>query len=245
MAKALPLSEFPVFHKEHPPQLTSDFSEGAIMLLDKPKGWSSFDVVKFIRGRIKVKKTGHAGTLDPMATGLLILCCGKATKSISEIQNMSKTYTGEITFGAATESYDAETEVTETAPCHHITKEKIKQTVQEQFIGEIEQVPPMYSALKVGGKTLYKLARKGIEVEREARKVNIYAIDVLEFNAPQLKIRVRCSKGTYIRSLAHDLGHAMGTKAHLSALEREAIGDYSSAKALTPHEFGDYLKNDG
>lgn len=245
MAKALPLSQIPVYGKNNPPAADTDFSEGAIFLLNKPKGWSSFDVVKFIRSRIKVKKTGHAGTLDPMATGLLILCCGRATKSISEIQEMSKKYRAEITFGSATASYDAESDITETAGFDHITLSKIEEAMQTHFKGEIKQVPPMYSALKKEGKKLYELARKGIEVEREARTITIHDFKILGYEAPKLEVDIHCSKGTYIRSVAHDLGNVLASKAHLSKLERTAIGSFLSEHALTPHEFGDILKKDG
>ena len=245
MAKALPLSQIPVFDKNHLPAFDSDFSEGAIFLINKPKGWSSFDVVKFIRSRIKVKKTGHAGTLDPMATGLLILCCGRATKSISQLQEMPKIYHAEITFGSATASYDAESEVTETAPFQHITMDIIKDALEKHFHGDIEQIPPMYSALKKDGKKLYELARKGIEIEREARKVTIFDSEITSFDAPVLGVNIHCSKGTYIRSLAHDLGNILNSKAHLSGLERTAIGSFLSKDALSPHEFGDFLEKDG
>lgn len=245
MAKALPLSQIPVFDKNHLPTPDSDFSEAAIFLINKPKGWTSFDVVKFIRSRINVKKTGHAGTLDPMATGLLVLCCGRATKSISQIQEMSKVYRAEITFGASTASYDAETEVTEKASYDHITLNNIEDAMASHFSGEIDQVPPMYSALKKDGKKLYELARKGVEVEREPREVTIYDYEILAFKAPILEIKIHCSKGTYMRSLAHDLGNILDSKAHLSALERSAIGTFQSEQALSPHEFGDLVEKDG
>ncbi|MEX0609027.1 MAG: tRNA pseudouridine(55) synthase TruB [Balneolaceae bacterium] len=245
MAKVLPLDQIPVFDKENLPAQEADFNSGAIFLLNKPKDWSSFDVVKFVRSRIKVKKVGHAGTLDPMATGLLVLCSGKATKSISQIQEMPKTYVGEITFGAATASYDAETDFTETADYAHITKEHIQTKLDELFSGEIDQTPPMYSALKFGGKKLYELARQGKEVERLPRTVTIFESEIIRYEPPRLHIRIKCSKGTYIRSIAHDLGIALDSRGHLSALERTHIGSFSSEKALTPHELGDKLESDG
>lgn len=245
MAKVLPLDQIPVFGKNNLPGKATDYNAGAIFLLDKPKDWSSFDVVKFLRSRIKVKKVGHAGTLDPMATGLLILCSGKATKSISMIQEMPKTYVGEVTFGAQTASYDAESEITETADYSHITKKDIQQVLDEQFSGEIEQVPPMYSALKYGGKKLYELARQGKEVERLARSVTIHESEILNFEPPKLQIKIKCSKGTYIRSIAHDLGIILNSRAHLSALERTLTGDFSVENALTPHEMGDVLESHG
>lgn len=245
MAKALPLGQIPVYSKKDLPLPDADFTGGAIFLVDKPKDWSSFDVVKFLRSRIGVKKTGHAGTLDPMATGLLVLCSGKATKSISQIQEMPKTYVAEITFGAATSTYDAESEATETATYDHISRECIEEVLEKDFTGEIEQIPPMFSALKQQGKKLYELARKGIEVEREARKVTIFEMTVLAYEAPVLHIRIECSKGTYIRSIAHDLGILLKSKAHLSALERSAIGNFLNSDALTPHELGDHLEQHG
>lgn len=245
MAKALPLDQIPVFGKNSLPAKDTDYNSGAIFLLDKPKDWSSFDVVKFVRSRIKVKKVGHAGTLDPMATGLLILCSGKATKSISQIQDLPKTYVGEITFGTATASYDAETDSTQTADYSHITQKDIQKLLDEQFSAEIEQIPPMYSALKYGGKKLYELARKGQQVERLARTVTIHKSEILNYNPPKLQVRIECSKGTYIRSIAHDLGIALDSCAHLSALVRSAIGEFSNENAFTPHELGDYLKSYG
>lgn len=245
MAKPLPLETIPVFSKENPPIKEFDYNDGAILLVNKEKTWTSFDAVKFIRGRVKTKKVGHAGTLDPMATGLLILCTGKATKSISQLQDMSKTYIGEITFGGSTPSYDADSEVDEEAPFGHISSEKIEEVLKNQFSGEIQQVPPMYSALKRDGKKLYELARRGKTVELEPRLVTIHSYQVIEYETPKLLVSITCSKGTYIRSIAHDLGLALDSRAHLSALERTQIGEYSSAKAYTPHEIDDLLKQDG
>ncbi|WP_428234663.1 tRNA pseudouridine(55) synthase TruB [Gracilimonas sp.] len=242
MARALPLDEIPVFGKNNLPDKDTNLSDGAIFLIDKPLEWSSFDVVKFLRKRIRVKKVGHAGTLDPLATGMLILCCGKATKSISMIQDLPKVYTGEITFGKATTTYDAEGEVTEEASWDHITKEKIVDVLEKEFTGTVEQVPPMYSALKYGGKKLYELARKGEEVVRLPRQVTFHEHEILNFEPPRLTLKIKCSKGTYIRSLARDLGEALGSKAYLSGLERTAIGDFLVDDALTPHEMGDQLK---
>ncbi|GAB5409185.1 MAG: tRNA pseudouridine(55) synthase TruB [Balneolaceae bacterium] len=245
MAKPLPLETIPIFSKENPPTQEFDYKAGAILLVNKEKTWTSFDAVKFIRSRVRTKKVGHAGTLDPMATGLLILCTGKATKSISQLQDMSKTYVGEITFGGSTPSYDADSEVDEEAPFDHITIENIEEVLKNQFSGEIQQVPPMYSALKRDGKKLYELARRGKTVELEPRPVTIHSSEVIEYKAPTLLVSITCSKGTYIRSIAHDLGLAMDSRAHLSALERTQIGEYSSAKAYTPHEIDDLMKQDG
>lgn len=242
MAIALPLDEIPVYGKQNLPDKETDLSKGGIFLIDKPLEWSSFDVVKFLRKRIRVKKTGHAGTLDPLATGLLILCCGKATKSISLVQDLPKTYVGEITFGKATTTYDAEGEVTEEGEWKHITKEKIEAALAEEFTGTVEQIPPMYSALKYGGKKLYELARKGEEVVRLPRQITFYKHEILNFTPPKLTLKIKCSKGTYIRSLAQDLGEALQSKGFLSGLERTDIGHFSVKEALSPHEMGDQLK---
>lgn len=242
MTKALPLDEIPVFGKNNIPENQTDLTKGGIFLINKPKEWSSFDVVKFLRKRIRVKKTGHAGTLDPLATGLLILCCGKATKSISLIQDLPKIYKGEFTFGAETATYDSEGEITGKASWKHITEKNIEEVLNQEFTGTIEQVPPMYSALKYGGKKLYELARKGEEVVRLPRQVTIYRHKILSYKPPKLTIEITCSKGTYIRSIARDLGEALQSKGFLSALERTAIGHYLLVDALTPHEMGDRLK---
>lgn len=245
MAKALPLDSLTVFNKENLPTRDFDFNEGSIILLNKPQSWTSFDVVKYVRGRLKTKKVGHAGTLDPMATGLLVICSGRATKSISQIQEMKKVYLAEITFGGSTPSYDAESEIDETAAFEHITIEKIEEVLKSQFYGDIQQVPPMYSALKRDGKKLYELARRGETVELEPRPVTIYEYQVIQYEAPKVILTITCSKGTYIRSIAHDLGKALDSRGYLSALERTAIGDYSSKKALSPKRIDELLNTDG
>ncbi|WP_266205296.1 tRNA pseudouridine(55) synthase TruB [Pontibacter kalidii] len=209
-----------------------DFAAGEILLINKPLDWTSFDVVKKVRNTIRVKKVGHAGTLDPLATGLLILCTGKFTKRIDEIQGQEKEYTGIIRLGETTPSYDRETEVTETRDISHLTEESIKQAAQS-FVGAIEQVPPIYSAVQVDGKRAYDLARKGKEVELKPRSVTINAFDITSINGPEVEFRVVCSKGTYIRSLAHDLGQKLGVGGHLSKLERTRIGEYKLEDALT------------
>ena len=242
MAIAIPLDKIPVYGSENLPDKNSDLKKGAMFLINKPLEWSSFDVVKFLRKRIRVKKTGHAGTLDPLATGLLILCCGKATKSISLIQDLPKTYIAEITFGKYTDTYDAEGEVSEEAAWEHITREDIEKVLKSQFSGTVNQVPPMYSALKYGGKKLYELARKGEEVERPPRQVTFHKHEILNFEPPKLELKTECSKGTYIRSLARDLGEALNSKGYLSGLVRTNIGHYSVEQALHPHEMADRLK---
>lgn len=209
-----------------------DFAAGEILLINKPLDWTSFDVVKKVRNTIRVKKVGHAGTLDPLATGLLILCTGKFTKRIDEIQGQEKEYTGVIRLGETTPSYDRETEVTETRDISHLTEENIKAAAQT-FVGTIEQIPPIYSAVQIDGKRAYDLARKGKEVELKSRTVTIQAFDIISINGPEVEFRVVCSKGTYIRSLAHDLGQQLGVGAHLSKLERTRIGEYKLEDALT------------
>ncbi|HKJ32869.1 MAG TPA: tRNA pseudouridine(55) synthase TruB [Balneolales bacterium] len=233
MPIAIPLEELPVYTAENIPHTSIDFSKGGIFLIDKPKRWSSFKVVRKLRKFIDLKKIGHAGTLDPMATGLLVLCVGKATKSIQFIQNKEKEYMADILFGATTPSYDAETEIEKTAPTDHITLNTIKETLSKEFNGSIEQIPPMYSAVKHKGKRLYKLARKGQTVERKKRVVTIYDTEIMNFYNPELKLRVVCSKGTYVRSLAYDLGEKLKSHAYLTALRRTRTGSYKIEQALT------------
>jgi len=237
MARVIPLRSLPVFSIINPPDPDFNFAEGAAFLIDKPKGWSSFDVVKHIRKCVNLRKVGHAGTLDPMATGLVIVCCGNGTRTISEIQDAAKAYEGKVKFGASTESYDAETEITDTASFDHITKEIVLAALKQHCSGEIAQVPPMYSALKKDGTRLYKLARKGKEVEREPRKVTIHAARIISFKLPKVELYIKCSKGTYIRSIAHDLGKQLNSLGHLSTLRRTAIGDFNVNDALTIDDF--------
>ena len=198
--------------------------------MDKPLGWTSFDVVKRIRGKlhhrlgIKKLKVGHAGTLDPLATGVLIVCTGKMTKQIDELQAHVKEYVAEITLGATTPSFDLETPIDATSPIEHITREQVEQVLQQQFVGSIKQVPPSYSACKVDGHRAYKMARKGKEVELKAKELVIDEIELLSYSMPRIEIRVVCSKGTYIRALARDIGQALGSGAHLTALRRTRVG---------------------
>lgn len=218
-----------------------NFKEGEVLLLDKPKEWTSFDVVAKVRNLIKKKeqskvKVGHAGTLDPLASGLLILCTGKKTKSIESYQAQQKEYIGEITLGQTTPSFDAETEVDQTFDIAHIDGSLILDTVT-QFIGTISQIPPMFSAVKVDGKRLYKHARKGQVVEVEPRDVTIQAFDIVQIDLPKVLFRVVCSKGTYIRSLARDFGQAMQAGAYLTDLRRTHIGDFKVNDAYTIEEF--------
>jgi len=211
----------------------SEAPKGEIILIDKPYGWSSFQAVKKVKWLLKAKKVGHAGTLDPLATGLLILCTEKKTKEIESIQAQEKEYTGTITVGATTPSYDMETEPNQFFPFDHINSELI-QTIVPQFLGDITQIPPLFSAIKVDGKRAYTLARKGSDHELKSRVVNIREFEITRIKLPEIDFRVSCSKGTYIRSLAFDFGKALGSGAYLSALRRTKIGQYSVENAVEP-----------
>ncbi len=218
-----------------------DFVTGEILALDKPEGWTSFDAVKRLRGalqrRLGIKrfKVGHAGTLDPLATGVLLVCTGKGTKRIDELQASDKEYVAVLELGATTPSFDLETEIDSRRPFGHITLADVE-TVLERFRGEIMQVPPVYSAVKIDGKRAYKYARKGHEVELKAKPLTISELEILDFNPPRLTIRVACSKGTYIRALARDIGEALGCGAHLTGLRRTRIGTYDIADCLSIEE---------
>jgi tRNA pseudouridine55 synthase len=207
-------------------------SEGRVLLINKPLEWTSFDVVNKLRYRLKTKKIGHAGTLDPLATGLLIICTGKMTKRINEFQAQEKEYTGKFVLGQSTPSHDLETEVSEPQDISFIRENHIQEAVKK-FIGSIQQVPPMHSAIKVDGKRAYKLARKGKEVELKPREVFIREFEITSAEKPVVGFRVVCSKGTYIRSLARDFGQALGTVAYLSELCRTRIGAFKLTDALT------------
>ena len=241
--KVIPVSDLPVVSKSSSfPDDPELFSRGAIILMDKPTGWSSFDLVKFVRNRIPPKKVGHAGTLDPMATGLLILCSGKATKSISQIQSMEKRYVTKVRFGASTPSFDADTEIDKTAGWDHINGSMIEEILDSVFTGVISQVPPIYSAIQIKGERLYKIARRGGSVEIEPREVTIHEIKVLDVSMPDITLDIRCGKGTYIRSLAHDLGIALGSRAHMIELRRSETGGYSVEDAFTVDQFDEKMK---
>jgi len=219
-----------------------DFLNGQLLLIDKPIGWSSFQAVNKLKWAIRKKfslkkiKIGHAGTLDPLATGLLLICTGKFTKKITEFQGQEKEYTGTITLGATTPSYDLETEVDQTFETNHITKELIHKTTLK-FIGDIEQVPPIFSALKKDGKRLYEYAREGKEVAIKTRTINIKEFEITQIALPKIEFRIICSKGTYIRSIAHDFGKALQSGGHLSNLRRTKIGNYNVDIALDPLVF--------
>ncbi|MDA3843148.1 MAG: tRNA pseudouridine(55) synthase TruB [Candidatus Kapabacteria bacterium] len=214
--------------------------EGAAALVDKELDWTSFDVVAKLRRQVRVKKVGHAGTLDPLATGLLILCFGKATKKINEFQGMKKVYSAEIKLGAVTKSDDSEFDEENIKPTDHITKEMIVEASKD-FIGEISQIPPIFSAKKVKGKRLYKYARKDEEVEIKPSIVQIDDFRLIEYIAPVAKFEVECSKGTYIRALARDLGAKLECGGYLKSLRRTAIGEYLADDALTVNEIVDIV----
>ena len=225
-----------------------NFVEGEILIIDKPYRWTSFDAVKRIRGaiqrRLGVKKfkVGHAGTLDPLATGVLIVCTGAATKKIEALQAGEKEYVATLQLGATTPSFDLETEIDREFPWEHITREQIDKTL-EGFRGRIMQVPPIFSAVKVDGKRAYKFARKGAEVELKAKPLEISELEVLEFEGNTLKIRVVCSKGTYIRALARDIGEALQSGAHLIALRRTRVGAFGEEDALGIDDAIDLVNN--
>jgi len=213
-----------------------DFYTGEVILLDKPLNWTSFDVVGKVRRMIGIKKVGHAGTLDPMATGLLIVCTGKKTKEISSYQDLEKIYTGTILLGKKSKSMDLETELYGDEDISAITEEEILR-VRERFLGKIMQVPPMYSAIKFKGKSLYNMARKGKSIELEPREVTVSKFEILEINKPNIKFEIKCSKGTYIRSVANDFGELLGCGGVLSSLRRTAIGNYLVEDALSIKDF--------
>jgi tRNA pseudouridine55 synthase len=223
-----------------------DFQDGQVLQIDKPLNWTSFQAVNKLKWALKSKlglkkiKIGHAGTLDPLATGLLLVCTGKFTKRIAELQGQEKEYTGTITVGATTPSYDLETEINETFPTEHITEELIHETVK-QFLGEIDQRPPIFSALKKDGVRLYEHARNGEEVEIPTRKTVIHEFEITRIALPEIDFRVVCSKGTYIRSLAFDFGKALYSGGHLTALHRTKIGNYDVKDGYGLEAFVDSL----
>lgn len=226
-----------------------DYLNGQVLLVDKPLTWSSFQAVNKLKYLLKNKyglpkkfKIGHAGTLDPLASGLLIVCTGKFTKKITEIQAQAKEYTGTFYLGATTPSYDLETQIDATFPTSHITEGLIHDTVK-QFLGEIDQKPPVFSAIKKEGKRLYEHARAGETIEITARKTTIYDFEITRIALPEIDFRVVCSKGTYIRSLAYDFGKTLQSGAHLAALRRTKIGDYhvDNAIAVTLFENSDFI----
>jgi len=229
-------------------EVDQDFQSGSFILLNKPYEWTSFDLVNKIKFKIKHKyrlkkiKVGHAGTLDPLATGLMIVCTGKYTKRIDSYQAQVKEYIATLKLGSTTPSFDLETEIDETYPTEHIDRALIDEALKG-FLGEIKQRPPDYSAIKIDGKRAYEYARKGQEVEIKEKILVVDEIEVLSFEDDVLKIRVVCSKGTYIRALARDIGRELKSGAHLIALERTRIGEYKTDQALEIEEFINYLEN--
>lgn len=223
-----------------------NFLDGKTLLFNKPLGWSSFDVVKKVKYHICKKyniknlKVGHAGTLDPLASGLLIICTGKSTKIISEIQKQKKTYTGTITLGGSTASFDLETEIDKKFSTSHINNDLVYK-IKNKFIGEIDQKPPVFSALKIAGERLYKKARRGEKVMIKSRKVSVYKFDILSFKDLNIDFEIECSTGTYIRSIANDFGNALNCGGHLSKLCRTAIGEYQLSKSIEILNFEDIL----
>jgi tRNA pseudouridine55 synthase len=224
-------------------QSTNSFAEGKVILINKPLGWTSFDAVRKIRYLIKIPKIGHAGTLDPLATGLLIMCTGKFTKKINEYMGMEKEYTGTITIGATTPTYDLETEPENIQDISHITPEKMIDTTH-QFIGNILQMPPQFSAIKKDGKRLYESARQGIEVKVDPRPVTISEFSITKMDGANIHFKVVCGTGTYIRSLAKDFGEALGVGGYLSSLCRTRIGTFLNSDALSIEEFVNNLQQE-
>ena len=223
------------------------YLEGAVLYLDKPLTWTSFDLVNKVRMSlrhhlgIKKIKVGHAGTLDPLATGLVIICTGRATKQISQYQDLDKTYEARIRLGATTPSFDLETEIDHTFPWEHITREMLDEALAK-FIGEQEQMPPIYSAKSVDGKRAYDMARKGKEIKLRMQQVTIHKMELLSFDPPDLTIQVECSKGTYIRSIARDLGKGLGSGGHLTGLRRTRIGPHLLSDAASLDNFLENLE---
>ena len=210
--------------------------EGKVILINKELRWTSFDVVKKIRNLLRIKKVGHAGTLDPLATGLLIICAGKMTKQINKFMDLEKEYTGAMVIGKTTPSFDLETEIESEKPYKHISENDILENAK-QFTGRIMQIPPMYSALKKDGEPLYKKARKGEHLKLEPREVEVKAFEITNIDLPEIHFRLVCSKGFYVRSLVRDFGESLGIGAYMSKLERTRIGEYLLQNALTVDQF--------
>lgn len=225
------------FHQEQ-----EKFVSGKVMLFDKPLNWTSFDLVKKVKNmllkhlELKKIKVGHAGTLDPLATGLLIICAGKVTKHIQRFQNMDKEYVANIILGKTTPSFDLETDFDNVFETSHITPELVHETIQ-QFIGEQDQIPPIFSAKKIKGNRAYHLARKGHNIEMKPNKIRVEQIEILNCNLPEISLRIRCSKGTYIRALTMDIGKALNSGAYLAKLERTKIGDFQVVDAMNLNGF--------
>ncbi|MEO5892204.1 MAG: tRNA pseudouridine(55) synthase TruB [Ferruginibacter sp.] len=223
------------------PAIQLQYSDGKVLLIDKPLHWTSFDVVRKMRSILQIKKIGHAGTLDPLATGLLIVCTGKFTKNINEYMAQEKEYTGHITLGAVTPTYDLESQPEQQKDYSFLTNEMIH-AATARFIGPIEQFPPIFSAIKKDGVALYELARRGIDVQPEARKIAIHQFEIVEIALPVVAFKVVCSTGTYIRSLANDFGVVLGCGGYLSSLRRTRIGAFQASEAMTMEQFEEGIK---
>lgn len=226
----------------------TDFSEGQVLLFDKPLYWTSFDLVKKVKNLIrnsfgiKKIKVGHAGTLDPLASGLMIICTGRATKTISLIQDHDKEYIATFHLGATTASFDLETEIVNKRDTSLITEEAVR-AVLASFLGEQQQVPPLFSAKNIDGKRAYDYARKGVEIQMRSNTVCFHVLEIMDFRMPEIVVRIRCSKGTYVRSLARDIGEKLGCGAYLSGLRRTSIGDYSVDNAYDIEEFAKIMND--
>ncbi len=245
MEDSVPNTDTPVFTATNLPKTDADWKAGAVFVVDKPYHWTSFRVVGLIRKLIGIKKVGHAGTLDPLATGVLIVCTGKATKMIDELMVGTKGYRATITLGASTPSYDSETEIDARSTYEHITQQDVEQILKSRFTGSIEQIPPMYSAVKHKGVPLYKMARAGKQIERKVRHVEIFSAELTEFAPPIFVVDILCSKGTYIRSIAHDIGPMLGTLSHLTGLCRTRNGNYTIDQAMSIEALLTNLDPDG
>lgn len=220
-----------------------DFEKGEVFFIDKPYEWTSFDVVKKIRGRLRIKKVGHAGTLDPLATGLLIVCAGKATKKINEYQDLGKTYTGKLILGKTTPSVDLETEFDSEKGTDNITQSQVTEAAKK-LTGDLMQIPPIYSAVKIDGERAYKIARRKEDAKLDPRPISVTLFEVDTDDFPEIGFKIKCSKGTYIRSLVRDLGEDLGCGAYMSELRRTAIGDFSIAEAFQLEDFISQLEAD-
>lgn len=218
----------------------ADLKAGKIIAIDKPEGWTSFDVVNKLRALTKVKKVGHAGALDPLATGVLLICFAGATKQVNKLMELEKEYQGTFELGAETDSHDVRGKVVSQHPVPNLSRDQIEQAAK-RYVGDIMQTPPMFSALKRQGRRLYELARKGEQVDLAPRPVKIYAFDILEVDLPEIRFAVTCSRGTYIRALARDIGKDFGCGAFLKSLRRTRVGDYTAASALSIQQFVERL----
>lgn len=246
MARSVPVSDLPLHTPGEPVDWTTDrFSDGVVIPLDKPKGWSSFDVVRFVRNRVPARKVGHAGTLDPMATGLLILCCGRATRSIDQFHSFRKRYLATIQMGEETASYDAETTIEATGPVDHLTEEEMNHQVESSFLGEQMQQPPIFSALKRAGVRNYVRARAGDRTRPEPRLVQLFEAEITRFSLPEVDVNLQCGKGFYVRSFAHDLARSLGSCGHLTQLRRTETGSIHVRDAWTPDRFDEWVREQG